>query len=108
MKEVSLQALSFRAIEIRNLYNERNQREIGKPWATEDLMLGFVVDVGDLARTVMAQEGLREMKNADATLRHELADCLWSLLVIADEYRIPLHEIFPEQMDRLEKKILET
>ena len=56
--------------------------------------LGFVGDVGDLAKLVMAQEGAREIPGGLGALGHELADCLWSVLVLSDVYGIDLAEEF--------------
>ena len=42
-------------------------------------MLGFVGDVGDLAKQVMAREGVRHLPGRKDTLAHELTDCLWSV-----------------------------
>lgn len=53
----------------------------------------------------MAKEGLRHMENIDEKLGHELADCLWSILVIADKYDINLENEFLKTMDDLEKRI---
>ena len=66
---------------------------------------GFVGDVGDLVKLVMAKEGIREVENVDDKLKHELADCLWSILVIASNYGIDIEKSFMETMDELEKRI---
>ncbi len=59
-------------------------------WTREDLMRGLVVDVGELMRLTMAKEGKRTEANVDARLGHELADCLWSVLLLAHSYEIDL------------------
>ena len=71
-----------------------------------DIMSGFVVDVGDLMRLVMAKEGLRKVDDMDEKLEHELCDCLWSILVLADRFGIKLEEVFPKQMTKLEEAIV--
>jgi NTP pyrophosphatase (non-canonical NTP hydrolase) len=38
-------------------------------------------------------------------LAHELADCLWSVLVLADAYGIALERAFFETMDDLEQHL---
>ena len=45
------------------------------------------------------------MDDVDAKLTHELADCLWSVLVLADKYKIDLASEFMSTMDDLEKRI---
>jgi NTP pyrophosphatase (non-canonical NTP hydrolase) len=64
-------------------------------------MLGFTGDVGDLAKLVMAQEGAREMPSGMSALAHELADCLWSVLILANVYDVDLASEFHRTMDEL-------
>ncbi len=68
-------------------------------------MEGFVVDVGDLMKLVMIKEGYREGENVDERLRHELSDCLWSILVLAKKYDVNLEKEFVKTMRELEKRI---
>ena len=57
-------------------------------------------------KLVMAKEGRREgPANLDAKLEHELADCLWSVLVLADAYGVDLERAFATTMDELEAKL---
>ena len=97
--------LQKRANEIRELYDEHNLKERGVKWTRLQLAQGFVGDIGDLQKITMAKEGLREMDNVDARLEHELADCLWSVLVLAEKYNIDIEKAFLRTMDRLEKRI---
>lgn len=93
-----------RAVEIRTKYDELNATR-GVQWDEQNLMSGFVGDVGDLSKIIMAKHGLRAMDDVDAKLAHELADCLWSVLVLADKYKIDLADEFMKNMDGLEKRI---
>lgn len=68
-------------------------------------MAGFVGDVGELSKIIMAKHGLREMKNIDDRLSHELSDCLWSVIVLANKYNINLASEFMKTMDELDKRI---
>ena len=45
------------------------------------------------------------MDNVDEKLRHELADCLWSVLTLADYYGIDLEQQFVESMKDLESRV---
>jgi NTP pyrophosphatase (non-canonical NTP hydrolase) len=69
------------------------------------LALGFVGDVGDLAKLVMAESGVRHIPGAKEKLAHELADCLWSILVLADTFDVDLEQAFLQTMDDLEQHI---
>lgn len=93
-----------RAIEVRTKYDKLNAKS-GVVWNEQNLMSGFVGDVGDLSKIIMAKHGLRSMDDVDAKLAHELADCLWSVLVLADKYGIDLAQEFSETMDTLCKRI---
>ena len=98
--------LQQRAIEIRDKYDELNLSKRGVEWNEQQLMAGFVGDVGDLSKIIMAKHGLREMDNIDEKLAHELSDCLWSVLVLASKYNIDLATEFTKTMDQLETRIV--
>jgi NTP pyrophosphatase (non-canonical NTP hydrolase) len=91
-----------RALAVRRTYAALERERFGREWTGEELMLGFVKDVGDLASLVQAKEGVREATDLDAALAHELADCLWSLIVLAERYGVDLERAFAATMDGLE------
>lgn len=94
-----------RALSIRKLYREYEAKHFGSSWTNEELALGFVGDVGDLAKLVMAQNGRRNIPDAESKLAHELADCLWSVIVLADAHGIELEDAFLKTMADLENHI---
>src|SRR5258708_22890854 len=94
-----------RALVVRDRYEELEKDRYGKAWTGEQLMQGFVGDVGDLAKLVMAKNGYRDIEGVDVKLAHELADCLWSVLVLANVYDIDIEQAFLRTMDDLEKQI---
>lgn len=102
---MEFQQLMERAVAIRTQYAEFERARYGRVWSNEEIMLGFMGDVGDLAKLVMAQEGVRTIPNADVKLAHELADCLWSLLVLAERYHIDLEKAFLDTMNEIERSI---
>jgi NTP pyrophosphatase (non-canonical NTP hydrolase) len=97
--------LQARAVQIQQLYFRLNEQVHGRRWTNEETMLGFVGDVGDLAKLVMPQEGVRAVPGGRAALGHELADCLWSVLVLAHAYDIDLPAEFERDMGELEVAI---
>jgi NTP pyrophosphatase (non-canonical NTP hydrolase) len=101
-----LAQLTARARHIRELYAAQETLRTGRPWTRAELAQGFVGDVGDLMKLVMAKEGLRSAKNLDAALAHELADCLWCVLVLADAYGVDLGSAFDRTMTGLERKLM--
>ena len=104
---MDFQGIIDRALTIRKLYEEKETQLYGKPWASEEIALGFVGDVGDLAKLVVAENGRRDIENSRQKLEHELADCLWSLIVLAKTYDVDLAQSFMETMDKLENHLLE-
>jgi NTP pyrophosphatase (non-canonical NTP hydrolase) len=93
-----------RAREIHKLYVESDKRRLGKEWNRGEYVKAFTADVGKLVKLTMAKDGLREMDNIDEKLKHELGDCLWSIIIIADKYNIDLEGSFLETMKELEKR----
>lgn len=91
-----------RAMEIRQQYADFELARYGRSWSPEEIALGFVGDVGDLMKLVTAKNGVRHIENVDQKLAHELADCLWSVLVLSQEYDINLEQAFLQTMDELE------
>jgi NTP pyrophosphatase (non-canonical NTP hydrolase) len=94
-----------RAMQIRERYAEFETARYGRSWTDEEIALGFVGDVGDLAKLVIARNGVRAIPDADAKLAHELADCLWSVIVLAGHYDIDLEQAFVQTMNEIEKAI---
>jgi NTP pyrophosphatase (non-canonical NTP hydrolase) len=99
---MELKELQERAMQIREKFGDYEEGQVGKRWTRQDISLGFVGDVGDLAKLVMAMEGLRHIENKEEKLAHELADCLWSVLVLAKMYEVDIEAVFRKTMDELE------
>lgn len=99
---MEFQYLIQRAMEIRQQYAAYEVSRYGREWTREEIALGYVGDVGDLAKLVIAQAGARDIPDAEAKLAHELADCLWSIIVLAQMYNIDLERAFVETMNQLE------
>lgn len=83
------------------MYARRDVERFGRPWNASELVLGLIGDVGDLAKLTQAKAGVRPHGELDKALEHELADCLWSLMVIADAFEIYLESAFHETMKEL-------
>ena len=87
------------------LYDDLNLARHGRVWTRAETMMGFVGDVGDLAKLVMAAEGARSDVGSREELEHELADCLWAVLVLARRYEVDLDAVFARSMDELEARL---
>jgi hypothetical protein len=51
---MDLRRLTDRAFDVHALYDEPSLRDRGRTWSREEFVLGFVGDVGDLAKLAMA------------------------------------------------------
>lgn len=91
---MQLSELQASAQSVRALYAHVENERYGRTWSPEEIMLGFVGDVGDLAKLVQGKAGVRPHPDLDEALAHELADCLWSVLVLADTYGVDLEKAF--------------
>ena len=105
---MEFQKLIERAIEIRKQYEAKEAQLYGSAWTSEEIALGFVGDVGDLAKLIVAESGKRNISNSKVKLEHELADCLWSVIVLAHQHGIDLESSFMSTMNELEKHLQEA
>lgn len=103
---MELAQLSARARQVHQRFSETAAARGGHPWTREEVMQGFVGDVGDLMKLVMAKAGARPVADLDRKLAHELSDCLWSVLVLAELYGVDLGKEFPATMDEIEAKLV--
>jgi NTP pyrophosphatase (non-canonical NTP hydrolase) len=103
---ITLDEIKKKAIAVRDHYDELQSVNGKKTWNAQDRMAGFVGDVGDLSKLVMVRYGLRRgPDDINAALAHELSDCLWSIVVLADELGIDLEEAFTNTMGTLHESI---
>jgi NTP pyrophosphatase (non-canonical NTP hydrolase) len=101
-----LSDLIAKSLAIRDHYSELQIADGHKKWDASDRMAGFVADVGDLSKLIMVKKGLRRgPDDIDSALAHELSDCLWSILVIADELGIDVEDSFTQWIDQMHTRI---
>jgi NTP pyrophosphatase (non-canonical NTP hydrolase) len=82
------------ALKLNELYEALETKLYGRAWTTAELALGFVGDVGDLAKLIQANAGIRNIDDCQARLGHELSDCLWSIIVLAHKCGVDLEAEF--------------
>ncbi|MFA6383084.1 MAG: nucleotide pyrophosphohydrolase [Parcubacteria group bacterium] len=102
---MDIKELSKRAIEIKEKYHQLEQKKYGKKWTNAQVMEGFVGDVGDLMKLVMAKEGIGEADDLGEKLAHELADYLYCVLVLSEKYGIDIEKAFLKTMEDLDEGI---
>jgi len=95
--------MTGRALAILQQYEEHERRTYGREWSLEELTLGLVGDVGDLAKLIQASEGVRDVAgDVQRRLGHELSDVMWSAIVIAAKCGVDLETSFATTMDEIE------
>lgn len=82
------------ALQLNGLYEQLEIKRYGRIWTTGELALGFMGDVGDLAKLIQADAGVRTIDGYKEKLGHELSDCLWSILVLAKKCGVDLEAEF--------------
>jgi NTP pyrophosphatase (non-canonical NTP hydrolase) len=90
--------LQERAMEIRRRYNELEKQRDGQSWDALKLAKGFKKDVSNLIEIL--EEGSDKTR-----LNHELADCLWSVLVIARKLDVDIERAFWTTMLELDSRL---
>ena len=50
-------------------------------------------------------EGVRPREDLDEALAHELADCLWCVMTLADAYDVDLGAAFASTVDSLDESL---
>lgn len=102
---MDLAELTRRAEEVRSRFDAQARSQGCAPWKRAEIAQGLVGDVGDLMKLLMAKDGLRSATDLDAKLAHELADCLWSILVLARLCDVDLEQAFMKTMTEIAAKL---
>ena len=105
---MEFQKILVRAMQVRRLYEEKEKELYGSPRTMEEIAAGFTADASNLEKLIGAQNGKRKILNSRDMLEHQLANCLWSLIVISNDHGVDLEKSFFIEMDRLEKHLLEN
>jgi hypothetical protein len=91
-----------RALQVRALYEQIEQRVLDRTWTLPELAVGFTNDAAYVGRLVLAAERTWGIDgDVDAELRHKLAECLWWVFVLADRLDIDMPEAYEATMDRI-------
>lgn len=101
---MEIKDLQKRAMEVREKFSQF-EKQNAKEWGNSEIMEGFVGDVGDLMKLVMAKEGKRKIEKVDEKLKHELADCLHCILVLSNNYQVDIEKIFLDTMNDVELRL---
>ncbi len=102
--ESDIYRMQQRAEEIAARYAKLNAAQGHQEWGPREYTEGLVGDIGMLMKLVMAKSGLRDIKEIDKKLRHEIGDSIWSLLVLCKRLNIDPAEAFAVTMDEIEER----
>lgn len=105
MSAMDITEATAKANRLADLFDELNEANGQRAWSGLDIALGFVGDVGDLVRQVQVAENVRTYPGGREALEHELADCLWSVLMLADRYGVDLEAAFDRTVSQLEARV---
>lgn len=91
------------SMQVRRLYHELEKRNHGAAWTKQEDVIGFVYDVGELGRMVMAAEG-RWVHPGELgkDLGDKLSECLWWLFVLSERLGVDLNAAFASKLSELE------
>jgi NTP pyrophosphatase (non-canonical NTP hydrolase) len=102
---MDLRELTDIAVKVRGHFDQVNQAQGRRAWTGQQIALGLVTDLGDLVRLLMEVDGFRSRRiGHDEEMRGELADCLWSLLILAESVGVDLESAFQEEMSRITER----
>ena len=105
---MEFQKLIHRSMDLRRQYDRKERQLYGEPSTDEEIARGFLGDVNNLVKLVMARQGKLEIANSREKLGSQLAHCLWSVIVLSEMHDVNLEQSFMEAMDRLETHLLEA
>ncbi|PJE57839.1 MAG: hypothetical protein COU81_03920 [Candidatus Portnoybacteria bacterium CG10_big_fil_rev_8_21_14_0_10_36_7] len=104
---MEVEDLSKLARDIKIAYDELHREEDKEVWRAKDYAQGFIGDVGDLNKWIL-NYSKKPTKELHKKICHELADCMWSILVIAHELNINMEREFLINLEYLKQKYRES
>ena len=93
-----------RARAVDKLYQDLDRERLGRIWSLPEFMAACSTDWGELVENVLKREGIRPGESDEESLKHELGDLLWALIVISDRLDIDLLESLDQTMGEIEER----
>ena len=79
----------------------------GEPWGIYQRFNDLVEEMGELANAIQVKEGWKTKNRAKADLVDSVCDVLYSIFLVADNYKIDLEIEYPKVLKQLRKRIKE-
>lgn len=90
--------------EIDDAYIESGKKK-GYGERTPLVYCGFLMtDFGELTEQIMAKEKYRDGEEVDTKIAHELADCLWAVLMLAKHLNVNLETAYTEMIEVVKER----
>lgn len=105
MKNISLEEIKERSLEIRKKYHELERLYHGSEWTVEEDALAFLTDAGLVGRHTMSKEGRWPKENTNEELQHKLGECIWWIIVLAERMDIDINEAVQKFLIKTENLI---
>lgn len=103
MEYKQLEKLAF---EVSDLYDALNKKDGHNTWTYREYLEGLMGDLGDLHKLLMAKRKYRHIEgDVDEKIEHELADCLWAIMLIAKGLDIDLESAFITNVSTLRDRL---
>lgn len=96
--------METRALEVAQLYAQRNSRAGHQAWDATAYLLGLIGDLGSLAKTAMENDNYRPPTDGN-DIGHHLADCLYSIILVAQTRGADLEWWFTVTMDKIKEDL---
>jgi NTP pyrophosphatase (non-canonical NTP hydrolase) len=77
----------------------KSGKERGYGERTPLVYTGFLMtDIGELVEQIMAKEKYRDGEDIDKKIEHELADCLWAILMLAKHLNVDMEKAYTQMI----------
>jgi len=92
-------------LRIRQKYDDWAVKNNVRKWGLLERTTGLVTDIGELTEYVMVHMGYRGGENNQEKLKHEICDCIYSLICIADYVGVDIKKEFPNLIEELDRRL---
>lgn len=92
-------------LRIRDKYDDWAKKNNVREWGLLERTTGLVTDVGELTEYVMVHMGYRSGESNQEKLKHEICDCIWALICIADYVNVDIKNEFSNLIKELDARL---